>query len=143
MFFVCEYAQKVIRKTERNEKIYLILIPENIRVLKKVIMALKLTILSIIVFILNIPFGYWRSNVKKFSVYWFLAVHLPIPFIVLLRIYSNIGFVWFTYPALVGSFFIGQRYGSNLRSMVLRRCGQATSVIFNDLWRCFPYKSSK
>jgi len=98
-------------------------------------MAIKLTIISVIIFIMNIPFGYWRSNVKKFSLQWFLAVHVPIPFIVLLRIFSEIGFVWYTYPLLVGSFFLGQRYGSYLRTQMLGRYGRVSSSIFTDLIR--------
>lgn len=66
---------------------------------------------AILVFILNLPFGYWRANTKKFSIYWFLAIHLPIPIVVLIRIKSQIGFVWYTYPILVGAFFLGQRVG--------------------------------
>ncbi len=98
-------------------------------------MALKLTIISVIIFVMNIPFGYWRSNVKKFSLQWFLAVHVPIPFIVLLRIYSEIGFVWYTYPVLVGSFFLGQRYGSYLRKQILERNGNVSSFIFTDIFK--------
>ncbi len=45
-------------------------------------MVEKLIIVSIIVFSINIPFGYWRANVKKFSLQWILAVHIPVPFII-------------------------------------------------------------
>ena len=34
------------------------------------------------VLVLNLPFGFWRSRVKKFSVPWFLAIHLPVPMII-------------------------------------------------------------
>ena len=65
---------------------------------------IKLTIIALLVFILNIPFGYWRANVKRFSSQWFLAIHLPVPFIIALRILSGIGFAWYTYLFLVGAF---------------------------------------
>jgi len=71
-------------------------------------------IVSIIVFIINIPFGYWRASEKKFSLNWFLSIHIPIPFVVLLRIYSNIGFALYTYPVIVFSFFGGQFFGKFL-----------------------------
>ncbi len=103
-------------------------------------MALNLTIISLIIFVINIPFGYWRSNVKKFSLQWLLAVHIPIPFIVLLRIYSDIGFIWYTYPFLLGSFFIGQSTGSYIRVILKRHCKETTSFLLTDLIRC--YKSS-
>ncbi len=73
---------------------------------------MKLLLVSIIVFIINIPFGYWRANVKKFSLQWIIAIHLPVPFIIALRIYSDIGFALYTYPILVVSFFLGQYVGS-------------------------------
>lgn len=70
-----------------------------------------LFILAVLVFIINLPFGFWRSKVKKFSFKWFLFIHLPIPVVVLLRIYSGVGFQFITYPVLVGAFFIGQFVG--------------------------------
>ena len=73
---------------------------------------MKITLVAIAVLLLNLPFGYWRSKVKKFSLQWFLAIHIPVPFVILLRIYSNIGFELYTYPVLVGSFFLGQFIGA-------------------------------
>ncbi len=72
---------------------------------------MKVAIITLIIFVFNIPFGYWRANVKKLSVQWFLSVHIPIPFIIFLRIYSNIGFALYTYPLFVGAFFGGQYLG--------------------------------
>ncbi len=103
-------------------------------------MASKITIISLIIFLINIPFGYWRSNVKKFSLQWFLAVHLPIPFIVILRIYSNIGFAWYTYPFLIGSFFLGHRAGGYLLKRLKQRCEAVSSFIFADLIRCHKHR---
>lgn len=70
---------------------------------------------AFLVFLLNIPFGYWRANTRKFSVPWFLAIHLPIPLVVLIRIQSHLGFAWYTYPIMVGAFFLGQRVGYHIR----------------------------
>jgi len=77
-------------------------------------MYLNLAIVTLLTFVLNLPFGYWRSNVKKFSFLWFLYVHLPIPFIVLMRFGFHLGFQWWTYPFLVGAFFSGQLLGKKL-----------------------------
>jgi hypothetical protein len=60
---------------------------------------------------LNLPFGYWRSNVKRFSKQWFLAVHIPIPFVIALRILSGLGWRLITFPVMVGAFFMGQLLG--------------------------------
>lgn len=72
---------------------------------------IRVVVVALIVFVINLPFGAWRSGVKKFSFLWFLFIHLPIPLVVLLRIYSHIGFAFYTYPVLVGAFFSGQLVG--------------------------------
>jgi len=74
----------------------------------------KLLTLTALVYLFNIPFGYWRTNVKKFSLQWVLAVHLPVPPIILARIFSHIGFHWTTYVYLVGGFFLGQFTGNQI-----------------------------
>lgn len=97
---------------------------------------MHLTLITIFVFIFNIPFGYWRANVKKFSLQWILAIHLPVPFIIIARIYSNIGFELYTYPILVGSFFLGQFLGKYLYSR-RKNLGQTplTSCLVMDIVR--------
>lgn len=77
---------------------------------------MKLFIISAAVIILNLPFGYWRGHVKKFSLQWFLAIHLPIPFIVLLRILCGLGFAIVTYPVLLGADILGQIAGAKIYS---------------------------
>lgn len=72
---------------------------------------MNLIFVTIFVFVFNLPFGYWRANVKKFSFQWALAIHLPVPFIIAARIYSDIGFAFYTYPVLVTAFFFGQFLG--------------------------------
>jgi len=72
-------------------------------------------IVLLLVFILNMPFGYWRQGVKKFSLYWFLAVHLPIPVVVYLRLHFELGFQWWTYPFMIFAFFMGQWTGARIR----------------------------
>jgi hypothetical protein len=75
---------------------------------------MNLAILAGIIILLNLPFGYWRSQVPKFSVQWFFAVHLPVPLIVVLRVMSGAGFHATTFPLFVGSFFLGQFVGGRL-----------------------------
>jgi hypothetical protein len=75
---------------------------------------MNLILITIFVFLLNLPFGYWRANVEKFSLQWFLAIHIPVPFIIAARIISDIGFEFYTYPILIGSFFFGQLLGKYL-----------------------------
>ncbi len=77
-------------------------------------MYTNLIIVTILTFILNLPFGYLRSKVKKLSFKWFLYIHLPIPFIVLMRYSFHLGFKWWTYPFLVAAFFSGQLIGKKI-----------------------------
>ena len=96
---------------------------------------MKLLYVSLIVFILNIPFGYWRTNVKKFSLQWILAIHLPVPFVIGLRLLSGLGFQFVTYPALVGAFFAGQLLGSKIHFWRLKNLKvPLTSCLVCDLY---------
>jgi hypothetical protein len=70
--------------------------------------------IAIIVFILNIPFGYWRANTKKFSLQWVLAIHVPVLLMIGLRIISGLGFQLYTFPIMVGVFFTGQYLGGKI-----------------------------
>jgi hypothetical protein len=97
---------------------------------------LALVLISILVFVINIPFGYWRSNVKSFSLQWFLAIHIPVPFIIALRLVSEIGFSWYTYVFLVTAYFLGQKTGSVLMKRIHRICQQASSCLVMDIMRC-------
>ena len=70
---------------------------------------------AVAVLLLNLPFGYWRAGVPKFSRPWFLAVHLPVPVVIALRLCCNLGWHPLTFVALIGAFFLGQLLGGLLR----------------------------
>jgi hypothetical protein len=55
-------------------------------------MQVLITIIGLVVlaFIVSIPCGYLRQNYKKYSFMWFLMLHLPIPFIILLRVKAGL-----------------------------------------------------
>lgn len=73
---------------------------------------------AILVFILNLPFGYWRAGATKLSRSWFLAVHIPVPFGIALRIVSGLGWHFSTFPIMVGAFFLGQYLGGMLYALM-------------------------
>ncbi len=92
--------------------------------------------LALIVLILNLPFGYWRANVRTLSVQWFLAIHLPVGVIILLRVLSGMGWQVETIPALVAAFFIGQFSGRTLRGWWGKRARvPVTSCLVMDMVR--------
>jgi hypothetical protein len=73
---------------------------------------------GIIVFLLNMPFGYWRSRARKFSLQWLLAIHMPVPLVILCRIYMELGWHFSTFPILVGAFIAGQFAGGKLQRLL-------------------------
>jgi hypothetical protein len=87
-----------------------------------------------LVFILNLPFGYWRANEQKLSTRWFLSIHLPVPFVIALRVFSGLGWQLITFPILIGAFFGGQFVGGKLHVMRMNRAGaQVSSCLVLDL----------
>jgi hypothetical protein len=75
----------------------------------------RVTLLAILILLLNLPFGFWRAGVRKFSVPWFVAVHAPVPLAIGLRLASGLGFHAATLPIFVAAFFLGQFLGGRLR----------------------------
>jgi hypothetical protein len=67
------------------------------------------------VLVVNLPFGFWRAGVRKFTLPWFLAVHAPVPLVVGLRVLSGLGWQLSTVPVLASAFFAGQLLGGRLR----------------------------
>ncbi len=76
---------------------------------------MKLLLVCAAVLAINIPFGYWRAGVTKFSWRWFLSVHLPVTLIILIRLWSGLGWRLSTFPLFVAAFFVGQLTGGKLR----------------------------
>jgi hypothetical protein len=67
------------------------------------------------VLVLNIPFGFWRAGVRKYSLPWLLAVHLPIPCVVALRLFSGLGWSSASFPFVIAAYVSGQYLGGVLR----------------------------
>jgi len=81
------------------------------------------------VFALNLPFGYWRAGVPRFSRAWFFAVHLPVPGVVALRLMCRLGWQPVTFAVLVAAFFLGQISGGLVRMcMKLAKGGPAGAI---------------
>lgn len=72
-------------------------------------------ILLFLTFLLNLPFGYWRGGVKKFSWQWFVAIHLPVVFLFFMRKWLEVERSWVTLPIMVAFFFAGQWIGKKWR----------------------------
>lgn len=59
--------------------------------------------------ILNLPFGYLRASSKRFSFKWLLYIHLPVPFIFVLR--NMAGLTYKIIPVIVVGAVVGQILG--------------------------------
>lgn len=71
---------------------------------------------GVIALLVNVPMGYWRAMVKKYSVQWFLAIHLAVPIIFLLRMKAGLGYAYI--PELVFFAFAGQFIGGRLDGII-------------------------
>lgn len=77
--------------------------------------AYKLAGTAAAILLVNLPFGYWRAGVRKFSWQWFIAVHFPVLIAIALRVYEHIAFRLITLPLFVAVFFTGQFMGGKFR----------------------------
>ncbi|WP_297536294.1 hypothetical protein [Thermococcus sp.] len=73
----------------------------------------------IITFLINIPFGFWRAHAKRTGnkMEWALAVHLPVPIVVLMRYLAGLSWNPSGTPMMlvfVLAYFLGQRTGGKL-----------------------------
>jgi hypothetical protein len=75
-----------------------------------------LLLVALGVFVLNLPFGYWRGGLRKLSPLWFVAIHAPVPLVVCLRLLAGLPFRLATLPLLVAAFFGGQTLGARFRA---------------------------
>ena len=82
--------------------------------------SMRLALVAFAVFVLNVPFGYWRAGTRKFSWQWILAIHLPVPLVIALRVFSGLGFQLWSFPLMVAAFFLGQFCGARLRRAAAR-----------------------
>ena len=63
--------------------------------------------------VLNLPLGYAREGYRRFSLGWFVCVHLSIPLIAYLRLANHVS-SW-AIPAYVACALLGQVAGGRVR----------------------------
>jgi len=67
--------------------------------------------------IINLPFGYIRGGFRKLSFWWFVAIHAPVPLVIIIRKFHDLELSWKLAPFLLGSFFIGQFLGRKIYAL--------------------------
>ena len=81
----------------------------------RVITWRMLLLLACAVALINVPFGYLRAGVPRFSPAWFLYVHGSIPLVVALRLAAGIHWSLVVGGCLAAAFFAGQSAGHRLK----------------------------
>jgi hypothetical protein len=79
--------------------------------------------LLVLAFLISIPCGYLRESFRKYSLMWFVLIHLPIPLVVHMRMIA--GFSWRIVPLTLGSAVAGQIVGGWYKRRI-RRGGKTT-----------------
>lgn len=75
--------------------------------------ALHLTNLLCFAFFANLPLGYLRESSRKFSLRWFIYIHVSIPFILAMRISYDFG--WEAVPFTLACALAGQMLGGSIK----------------------------
>ena len=85
------------------------------------LMEINLLCAMIATYLVNVPFGYVRYGFKKYSVKWFAAIHIPIPFVILFRHFFVLCYGIYTYPFMLFAFFMGQYSGKRFKIYKLKK----------------------
>lgn len=75
--------------------------------------SLLLALIGIAALSVNVPLGYLREGARKYSVAWFVYIHLSIPLIAFLRISHHLS-AWFI-PLFILCAIAGQVVGGKIR----------------------------
>ena len=70
---------------------------------------------------------------KRFSVQWVLAIHIPVALVIGLRFLTHLGFAWYTYLLLVACFMIGQQLGGIIIRNLRKAGEEVSSCLVMDL----------
>lgn len=77
---------------------------------------LILALIGLAALSVNVPLGYLREGARKYSVAWFVYIHLSIPLIAFLRISRHLS-PWFI-PLFLFCAVAGQMIGGRIRRQV-------------------------
>jgi hypothetical protein len=114
----------------------LLLLYTSVKIYRKdfLSMDIRIALALVSIFLLNILFGYWRSNTKKLSIQWMMSIHVPVPIAIGLRL-SLLGWSWPLLPAFVTAFATGQYAGGKIRHYFAGPDTRLTSFLVIDIVR--------
>ena len=73
----------------------------------------RIVAVLVAVVLVTLPFGFYRAYTRKMSARWFLAIHVPVVFVVVARVSAHLPytFIPFTCAAFASAQFLGSRAG--------------------------------
>lgn len=72
----------------------------------------RIVVVVAVVFLLTLPFGFYRAYTRKFSLRWFLAIHVPVILVFLARYEAHLSYAFI--PLTCASFTAAQYAGGRL-----------------------------
>ncbi|MBI4180527.1 MAG: hypothetical protein HY528_01185 [Chloroflexi bacterium] len=75
---------------------------------------MSLFLVVALIFLINILFGYWRSNTRRFSIQWLMAIHIPVALAIGIRLLL-LEWNWVAIPIFIAAFAVGQYVGGTVR----------------------------
>jgi hypothetical protein len=79
----------------------------------------RIAVVLAIVFVVTLPFGFYRAYTRKLSVRWFLAIHVPVVLVFLARYEAHLSYVFI--PFTIATFAVAQYLGGRAGRWWIRR----------------------
>lgn len=70
-------------------------------------------LIGVVTFVINLPLGYLREGTRKYSIGWFVYIHLSVPLIAFLRRSNHVS-AWAIAPFVICA-LLGQLAGGKMR----------------------------
>jgi hypothetical protein len=104
-------------------------------------LAEVLIIVFAIIWIVTLPFGFYRAYTRKLSLRWFLAIHVPVPFVFLTRVEAHLSYWYipFTFLTCVAAQIVGSRIG---RWWIARRAARGGNPQITPLTQSFSARGN-
>jgi hypothetical protein len=80
---------------------------------------MRVATVVIVVILLTLPFGFYRAYTRKFSLRWFLAIHVPVVLVFLARYEAHLSYAFI--PVTCAAFAAAQYCGGKIGSWWIRR----------------------
>ena len=80
---------------------------------------MSLFLVAALIFLINIFFGYWRSNTRRLSTQWLMAIHIPVALVIGIRLLLW-EWNWASTFIFIAAFTAGQYAGGTIRGRLAK-----------------------